>query len=87
MLSIPAVLVSHEYGLRICWGAQRGSQISSGRVDLAGGSTVLPTPCETLYIEPSNSEPEDATLKGDYLRQVVELLFGGIPTALEVHFM
>jgi len=32
-------------------------------------------------------ETEDATLKGDYLWQVVEIVIGGIPTILEVHFM
>ena len=26
-------------------------------------------------------------LKGDYLLQVVEIVIGGIPTVLEVHFM
>ena len=29
----------------------------------------------------------DATLKGGYLWQVVEIVIGGIPTGLEVHFM
>jgi len=32
-------------------------------------------------------ETEDATLKGDYLWQVVEIVIGGIPTILELHFM
>jgi len=38
-------------------------------------------------IELSHFEAEDATLKGDYLWQVVETVFGGVPTVLEVRFM
>jgi len=40
-----------------------------------------------LEIELSAFEAEDATLKGDYLWQVVERVFGGVPTILEVRFM
>jgi len=51
------------------------------------GSAVLPTLIEALEIELSVLEAEDATLKGDYLRQVVESVIGGVPTVLEVGFM
>jgi hypothetical protein len=40
-----------------------------------------------LEIELSDFEAENATLKGDYLWQVVEIVIGGIPTVLEVRFM
>jgi hypothetical protein len=40
-----------------------------------------------LEIELSDFEAENATLKGDYLRQVVEIVIGGVPTVLEVRFM
>ena len=42
---------------------------------------------EGLEIELSAFEPENATLKGDYLWQVVEIVIGGVPTVLEVRFM
>ena len=42
---------------------------------------------EGLEIELSDFEAEDATLKGDYLWQVVEIVIGGVPTVLEVSFM
>jgi hypothetical protein len=42
---------------------------------------------EGLEIELSVFKAENATLKGDYLRQVVEILIGSIPTILEVRFM
>ena len=42
---------------------------------------------EGLEIELSDFEAENATLKGYYLRQVVEIVLGGIPTVLEIHFM
>jgi hypothetical protein len=61
------VLGSHELGLHICLGRQAGSQISSGREDCTGGSTVLRTLSEGLEIELSNFEGEIVTLKGDYL--------------------
>jgi hypothetical protein len=87
MLSITAVLEPHEFGLRICLGAQGGSQISTGWEDFPGGNAVLPTRSEGLEIELSDFEAENATLKGDYLRQVVEIVIGGVPTVLEVRFM
>jgi len=40
-----------------------------------------------LEIELSDFEAEDATLKGDYLWQVVEIMMGGVPTVLEVRCM
>ena len=40
-----------------------------------------------MDIELSDFEAENATLKGDYLQQVVEIVIGGIPTVLEIHFM
>jgi hypothetical protein len=40
-----------------------------------------------LEIELSDFEAEDATLKGDYLCQVVESVIGGVPTVLEVRFV
>jgi len=42
---------------------------------------------EGLQIELSYFEAENATLKGDYLWQVVEIVIGGVPTVLEVRFM
>jgi hypothetical protein len=42
---------------------------------------------EGLEIEASDFEAEDATLHGDYLWQVVEIVIGGVPTVLEVRFM
>jgi hypothetical protein len=42
---------------------------------------------EGLEIELSGFEAEDATLEGDYLWQVVEIVIGGVPTVLEVRFM
>jgi len=68
-------------------GAPGGSQISTGREDFTGGSAVLPTLSEGLGIYLSDFEAENATLKGDYLWQVVEIVIGGVPTVLEVRFM
>jgi hypothetical protein len=87
MHSITAVLGPDEFGLRICLGAQGGSQISTGREDFEGGSAVLPTLREGLEIGLSDFDGENATLKGDYLRQVVEIVIGGVPTVVEVRFM
>jgi len=42
---------------------------------------------EGLGIELSEVEAENATLKGDYSWQVVEIMIGGVPTGLEVRFM
>ena len=40
-----------------------------------------------MEIELSDFEAENATLNGDYLWQVVEIVIGGVPTVLEVRFM
>jgi len=40
-----------------------------------------------LEVELSHFEAENATQKGDYLWQVVEIVIGGVPTVLEVRFM
>jgi hypothetical protein len=37
-----------------------------------------------LEIKLSNFEAVIATLTGDYFRQVVEIVIGGIPTVLEI---
>jgi hypothetical protein len=42
---------------------------------------------EGLEIELSDFQAENAMLKGDYLRQVDDIVIGGIPTVLEVRFM
>jgi len=42
MLSIKAVLGSHEFRLRMWLWAQGGIRISTGTEDFAGGSAVLP---------------------------------------------
>jgi hypothetical protein len=41
---------------------------------------------EGLEIELSDFETEDATLKGGYFWQVVEIVIGGVPTILEFPF-
>jgi hypothetical protein len=38
-------------------------------------------------IELSDFEAENATLNRDFLRQVFEIVIGGVPTILEVHCM
>jgi len=87
MRTITAVLGSHEFRLRIWLGAQGGSQISTRSEDFAGGSAVLPTLSEGLKIVLSDCEAENAMLKDNYLRQVVEIVIGGVLTILQVHFM
>jgi hypothetical protein len=87
MLAITAVLESQEFGLPRWLGAQGGSQISTGRENFACRSAVLPTLCDGLEIELSDSEAENATLKGDYLWKVVDIVIGGVPTIFEDRFM
>jgi len=87
MLSITVTLGSYEFGLRIWLGAQGGSRISTGREDFAGPRAVLSTLSDGLVIELSDFEAENAMLKGDYLRQVVEMEIGGVPTILGIRFM
>ena len=48
---------------------------------------MLLTLSQGLEIELSDFKAENATLKGDYLRQVVEIVIGGVPTVLEVRFI
>ena len=87
MLSIPAVLGCHEFGLHIWLGVPSGSQISTGREAFAGSNAGLPMLCVGLEIEFSHFEAENATLKGYSLWQVVEIVIGGVPTILEVRFI
>jgi len=87
MLPITAVLGSHQSRLRIWLGAQGGSLIRSRREDFAGGSAVLPTLREGMEIELPGFEAQNATLKGDSLRQLVEIVIGGVPNVLEVRCM
>ena len=87
MLSITAVLGPRALGLCIRLGAQVGSQISTGREDIAGGGAVLLTLSQGLEIRLSDFAADDAMLKGDYLWHVVEIVIGGVPTILEVRFM
>jgi hypothetical protein len=42
---------------------------------------------EGLQIAISDFEVENLMLTGDYLQQVVEIVIGGVPTILKVHFM
>jgi hypothetical protein len=42
---------------------------------------------QSLEIQLSDFEAENATVKGDYSRQVVEIVIGGIPTIHEIRFM
>jgi hypothetical protein len=43
--------------------------------------------CKGFEIELSHVETEDATQKGDYLWQLVEIVIGGVPTVLDIRFM
>jgi hypothetical protein len=87
MLSMMAVLGPHEFGLRIWLWAQGGSQISAGRKDFEGGSTVLSTVSKGLEIKLSDFEAENTMLKGDYLGHLVEIVIAGVPPSHEVCFM
>jgi len=42
---------------------------------------------ESLEIELSDFEAENVTLKCDFMRQVVEIVIGGVPTVLGIDFM
>ena len=59
MLSIRAVMGSHEIRLRITLGAQGGSLNSNRREKFAGGSAVLPMLSEGLEIEHSDFDPRE----------------------------
>jgi len=67
MLSITAVLGSHEFGLHIGQGAEGGSQDSPRREDFAVSSAVLLMLRVGLEIELSDFEAEDMMLKTDYM--------------------
>jgi len=87
MLSITAVLRSHECELRLSLGSQGGSQRSTGKEHVVDRSGVLPMLSDGLGIELSEFKAENAMLNGDYLRQVIEIVFGGVQTILEIRFM
>jgi len=82
-----AVYGPMNLGFAYDWERRGCSQISTRREDFAGSGTGLLRLSEGLEIELSDFEGENATLKGDYLRQVVEIVIGGVPTVLEVCFM
>jgi len=67
ILSIPAVLWSHQFGRRIRLGAHGGTKLSTGQEDIGDDSADLPTLSSGLEIEHSDFKVENATLKGDYL--------------------
>jgi len=67
MHPITAVLGSYEFGPRTGLAAQGCRQMNTGRDDVAGGSSVLPTLSESLDIGLSDVDAETATLKGDYM--------------------
>jgi hypothetical protein len=64
-----------------------GSQIKTARENFAAGSAVVPTLSEGFQNELSDFQVKDATLKGDYLWQVVGIVIGGVPTIHEIRFM
>jgi hypothetical protein len=68
-------------------GAQGCSLLSTGMVEFAGGTAVLPTLSEGLEIELSQFEEENMMLNGDYLSQVVHIVIGDVPTVIRVHIM
>jgi hypothetical protein len=69
--------------MRVQW----GSQLSTGRDNVPAGRAFLLVLGQGLLFKRSDFEAENATLKGNYLRQVVENVVGGIQTVLEVHCM
>jgi len=48
---------------------------------------VLPTLSEGLEIELSEFTAENAMRKGDYVRQVVEIVIGDVPTVVRIRLM
>jgi hypothetical protein len=87
MLSVWAVLGSHEVLLYIWLGAQRGTEISTRRELFGVSSAIFPKPSKVFEIELSDFAAENATLNVGYLQQPVQIFFGGVPTILVVHFM
>jgi len=55
--------------------------------DFTGGSTVPPMLSKGLQIDLSDFDAENATLNGDYMWQVVDIVIGGVPIGFEVYFM
>ena len=82
-----AVLGSHEFELRIGLLAQGGSQIIAGREDLTTGSAVLSKMSGGFKIELSEFEVENARLKCDCLRKIVEIVIGGVQTVVEIQLI
>jgi hypothetical protein len=69
------------------WELMAAARIRTGRQDIDGCSVVLLTLSESLEIELSDFETENATLKDDYLWQVVEIVIGGVLTVLDVRVL
>jgi len=69
------------------WGLRGAVGSAPEGMNFQVAATVLPALGECLDIELSVLEAEGATLKSDYLWQVVEIEIGGVPTVLEVRFM
>jgi len=74
----------HEITLRIWLGAYASSPIITTWEDCAGSSTVLLILSEGVEIELSDSKVENATLNVEFMRQLVVIVIGGVPTILEV---
>jgi hypothetical protein len=56
----------------------------TGRENFAGGTAIVPTLSKGFEYELSDFKAENAMLKGDCWRQVVEIVIGGVPTIVEV---
>jgi len=76
ILSITAVLGSHDFWLCIWLGVQGGGEINIGREDFAGGIAVLPKLSVGLEIQLSDFEADNVILKGDYSQQAGEIVIG-----------
>lgn len=68
-------------------GSSGGSKISTGRKHITDWSAGLLMLSEGLEIELSNLNANNAMLKGNHLRQEVEIVIRGLPNILEVHVM
>jgi hypothetical protein len=68
-------------------GGSRGQPDQHRKGGLFMRQRCYPALSEGLGIELSDIEEEDATLTGDYLWQVVEIVIAGVPTVFEVRFM
>jgi hypothetical protein len=74
-------------GFAYDWELRGAARSEARREDFDGGSAALPVLSEGLEIKLSDFEAENRTLKDDYLQQVIEIVIGGVPKVLEVHFM